>query len=85
MFKDLYKSFKDFLSSPPLKKIYKGRAQNNLQVAIMEWDNENNDNMEDNESLMKKFIESKGYTILPKYLPYFEYGNNTEAKGISSI
>ena len=45
----------------------------------MEWDNENNDNMEDEESLMKKFIESKGYTILPNYLPYFEYDNNAEA------
>ena len=79
-YKDLYKSFKDFLSKPPMKKIYKGRALNNLQVAIMEWDNENNDNMEDEESLMKKFIESKGYTILPNYLPYFEYGNNTETE-----
>lgn len=39
----------------------------------MEWDNENNDNMEDKESLMKKFIESKGFKILPKYLPCFEY------------
>ena len=45
----------------------------------MEWDNENNDDMEDNESLMKKIIESKGHTILPNYLPYFEYDNNAEA------
>ena len=56
-----------------MKKGYRNIAQNNLQVAIMEWDNENNDNMEDNESLMKNFIESKGLKILPKYLPYFEY------------
>ena len=79
-YRALYNSFKVFLSQPPMKKIYKGRALNNLQVAIMEWDNENNDNMDDNESLMKKYIESKGYTILPKYLPYFEYGNNTETE-----
>jgi len=39
----------------------------------MEWDNENNENMEDNESLMKRIIEDMGYTILPNYLPYFEY------------
>lgn len=56
-----------------MKKVYKNAAINNLQVAIMEWDNENNDNMEDDESLMKKFIESKGFIILPKYLRYFQY------------
>ena len=56
-----------------MKKGYKSIANNNLQVAIMEWDNENNDNMEDDESLMKRFIENKGFKILPKYLPYFEY------------
>lgn len=55
------------------KTDYKNAAINNLQVAIMEWDNENNDNMEDDESLMKKFIESKGFIILPKYLRYFQY------------
>lgn len=44
-----------------------------LEESMMEWDNENNDNMEDKESLMKKFIESKGFKILPKYLPCFEY------------
>ena len=77
-YRELYNSFKDFLSQPPMKKIYKGRALNNLQVAIMEWDNENNDNVDDNESLMKKFIESKGYTILPKYLPYFEYSTDSD-------
>ena len=72
-YNDLYKSINDFLSNPPMKKVYKGRALNNLQVAIMEWDNENNENMEDNESLMKRIIEDMGYTILPNYLPYFEY------------
>ena len=59
-----------------MKKLYKNIAQNNLQVAIIEWDNENNDNMDDNQSLMKAFIESKGFNILPSYLPFFEYDNN---------
>lgn len=68
-----------------LKKVYKGQALNNLQVAIMEWDNENNENMEDNESLMKRIIEDKGYTILPNYLPYFEYSNNAETKDLTLI
>lgn len=72
-YRDLYKTFQSFLRQQPMKKGYRNIAQNNLQVAIMEWDNENNDNMEDNESLMKNFIESKGFKILPKYLPYFEY------------
>ena len=72
-YRDLYKTFQSFLRQQPMKKGYRNIAQNNLQVAIMEWDNENNDNMEDNESLMKNFIESKGLKILPKYLPYFEY------------
>jgi hypothetical protein len=74
-YRDLYKSFKAFLFAKPMKTVYVNSAINNLQVAIMEWDNENNDNMEDNESLMKKYIESKGFTILPKYLPLFNYGN----------
>lgn len=72
-YRELYKRFQEFLRQKPMKKGYKNVAQNNLQVAIMEWDTENNDNMEDNESLMKKFIESRGFKILPKYLPYFEY------------
>lgn len=72
-YRDLYKTFQSFLRQQPMKKGYRNIAKNNLQVAIMEWDNENNDNMEDDESLMKKFIESKGFKILPKYLPYFEY------------
>jgi hypothetical protein len=49
-------------------------------LAIETLNNENNDNMEDNESLMKKFIESQGFKILPNYLSYFEYGNNTETE-----
>lgn len=72
-YRDLLKEFKKFLSQKPMKKVYKNAAINNLQVAIMEWDNENNDNMEDDESLMKKSIESKGFIILPKYLRYFQY------------
>lgn len=75
-YKDLYNEFRKFLFSKPMKKLYKNIAQNNLQVAIMEWDNENNDNMDDNQSLMKTFIESKGFNILPSYLPFFEYDNN---------
>ncbi len=68
-----------------MKRVYKGRALNNLQVAIMEWDNENNENMEDNESLMKRIIEDMGYTILPNYLPYFEYSNNAETEDLTLI
>lgn len=73
-YRDLYKGFKTFLFTKPASSRKGGNFIDNLDRAIHEWNRETDLNGYENlgENPLKKYIDKKGLTILPKYMIYFE-------------